>query len=347
AVPKYYFRTTDDGQYRNDAGTGNAIADERVMVRKYIVDSLKYWTNEYRIDGYRFDLLGTHNPETVATILAELESVRDDLTIYGEPWTGGGPILFGKGAQRGTEMAVFNDHLRNAIRGDLDGTTPGFATGPGGDIGAILAGTRGAIDDFADHPIESVAYASAHDNLTLWDKIIKTAPDADEATHRSMQKLALGVVLTSQGMPFLHGGSDFARTKGGEHNSYNKGDAVNAFDWPRKAEYRDVFDYVAGLIELRRAHPAFRLRTAEQVRAHHRIIAEGPAVAFVLDGAAVGDTWNQIVVCYNGEPTEHSVELPPGTWTQVVNAETAGTNPLGEVEGWVTLPPYSMAVLKQ
>ncbi|MEM8874674.1 MAG: type I pullulanase, partial [Planctomycetota bacterium] len=347
AVPKYYFRTTDDGEYRNDAGTGNSIADERAMVRKYIVDSLVYWTNEYRIDGYRFDLLGTHQPETVSAILAALESVREDLTIYGEPWTGGGPIYYGKGAQRGSEMAVFNDHLRNAIRGDLDGTAIGFATGPGGDRGAILAGVRGAIDDFADHPIESVAYASAHDNLTLWDKIIKTAPDADEATHRSMQKLALGVVLTSQGMPFLHGGSDFARTKYGEHNSYNKGDAVNKFDWARKGEYRDVFDYVAGLIEIRKAHPAFRMHDATQVRRNLRVIAQGPAVAFALNGAAVGDPWGTIVVAYTGDPTEHGVELPPGKWTQVVNADTAGTEPLREVEGWVTLPPYSMVVLWQ
>ncbi len=344
-VPWHYFRTTYDGRLRNDAGVGNSIADERPMVRRYIIDSLLYWADEYKIDGFRFDLIGTHHPETVREIARELRRLRPDLTIYGEPWTGGGPTYFGKGDQRGTTVAVFNDHLRNAIRGDLDGTATGFATGPGGDLDAIKRGVMGAIDDFTDSPIETVNYASAHDNRTLWDKIEHTHPGLDEQTKRAMHKLSLGIVLTSQGIAFLHGGSEFARTKGGHHNSYNAGDEVNRYDWPRKAEYRSVFDYVQGLIALRRAHPAFRMNHAAQVRSGLKFLDAPPGVvAYALNGAEAGDDWRTIVVMYNGEPEPRTAALPGGAWTVVVDAQRAGVAPLGEARGEVVLPAYSMWV---
>ena len=201
-----------------------------------------------------------------SAICARVKSIRPDATLYGEPWTGGGPIRFGKGAQKGLPIAVFNDHLRNAIRGDLDGNAPGFATGPGGDDGAIRKGVRGAIDDFTDEPAETVNYASAHDNLILWDKIAKTQPGASDLTRRMMQKLALGIVLTSQGIPFIHGGCEFARTKQGNHNSYDAGDDINDYGWSRKAEYADISAFTAGLIALRRAHPAFRMADDAEAR---------------------------------------------------------------------------------
>ena len=345
-VPYYYFRTTPDGRLLNDAGVGNSVADERPMVRKYILDSLKFWVREYRVDGFRFDLLGTHRPETVRAICHELLAIRPDLTLYGEPWTGGGETHFPKGAQRGLRMAVFNDHLRGAIRGDLDGTATGFATGPGGDPAAVARGVAGAIDDFADEPIESVAYVSAHDNLTLWDKLVLANPEADDAQLRAMQKLATGIVLTSQGIAFLHGGCDFARTKGGNHNSYNAGDAVNRFDWRRKAEYRDVFDYVRGLIALRRANGAFRLADDAEVRARLKVLPQAsPVLAFTLDGDA--DPWRQTLVAYNGEPGPQPVQLPPGQWAVVVDAERAGVQEIRRVSGRVLLRPYSMLVARK
>jgi len=348
-IPNYFFRTNPDGSLRNDAGVGNSVADERLMVRKYIVDSLKYWVTEYKIDGVRFDLLGTHHPETMQTIADELYALRSDLTIYGEPWTGGGPIYFPKGAQRGMGVAVFNDHLRNAVRGDLDGDATGFATGPDGDLNAIRNGIAGAIDDFTDSPIETVNYVSAHDNRTLWDKLEYTHPNATEAEKRAMHKLSLGIVLTSQGIPFLHGGVDLARTKGGSHNSYNQGDAVNAFGWDRKAEYRDVHEYVAGLIELRRAHPTLRLTTKDQIRQNLKFLKNTPQgiIAFTLNGRNVGDPADQLFVVYNGQPSAQTIKLPAGNWDIVVNAETAGTTPLDEARGNLKLPPYSMAVLRK
>lgn len=345
-VPYYYFRTTPDGQMRNDAGVGNSIADERPMVRKFIVDSLVFWADQYHVDGFRFDLLGTHHPETVAAVTERLHGLRADLTLYGEPWTGGGPTYFPKGAQKGSAMAVFNDHLRNAIRGDTDGTKIGFATGPGGDRDAIRRGVAGAIDDFTTEPTETINYASAHDNLTLWDKIAITAPRATDAQHRAMQKLALGVVLTSQGVPFLHGGSDFARTKGGNHNSYNAGDQTNAFDWARKAEYRDVFDFVAGVIAMRRAHPAFRMDDDALVRKHLRFLKTDPLVAYTLDGGVVGDRWKTIVVAYNGEPTEQTLDLPAGAWSVAVDGTHASATALNKrlYRGEVPVPAYGMVV---
>ena len=346
-VPFYFHRTAPDGSLLNDSGCGNAIADERPMMRKYILDSLEHWTRNYRVDGFRFDLVGTHTPETVKAVCERLLPIRGDLTLYGEPWTGGGPIRFGKGAQKGLRFAVFNDHIRNAIRGDLDGTATGFATGPGGDRAAVQRGVRGAIDDFAQEPLESVAYVSAHDNLTLWDKLVKSQPQASDATRRAMQKLALGIVLTSQGIAFLHGGCDFARTKGGNHNSYNAGDEVNRFDWQRKGAYADVHDYVRGLVALRRAHPAFCMDDDEEVRRAVRFLDGGGPVAFTIDGSVATDPWNMILVAYNGEATPATLSLPAGSWQVVVDAKTAGTETVRTVSGEVRLPPWSMLVARR
>ena len=343
-APYYFFRTTPAGRFTNDSGTGNGFADERPMARKYILDSLEHWLRQYNVDGFRFDLLGCHRAETVRAICERVRKIRPDATLYGEPWTGGGPTHFGKGAQKGLPIAVFNDHLRNAIRGDLDGTAIGFATGAGGDIGAIRRGIAGAIDDFAQEPTETVNYTSAHDNLVLWDKIAKTQPDASDATRRMMQKLAIGVVLTSQGIPFLHGGCEFARTKQGNHNSYNVGDDINDFGWSRKDEYRDIFEFTAGLARLRRAHPAFRMHDDAQVRKALRFIDGARTVAFTLDGTVAGDTWKRIFVAYNDEPSEAAIDLPPGEWNIVVNHERAGVEAISTERGKVTLPPYSMIV---
>ena len=346
AVPWYYFRTTPGGRLRNESGTGNATADERPMMRKYIIDSLKYWVQEYHVDGFRFDLLGMMHKASVEALEKELHAIRPDLLIYGEPWTGGGPIHFAKGDQKKLHVAVFNDHFRNAIRGDLDGVAHGYVMG-GGHIKEIRNGLAGAIDDFADSPSESINYASAHDNRTLWDKFTHTLPDADDATKRSMQKLALGMVLTAQGVPFLHGGSDFCRTKLGNHNSYDAGDEVNQFDWPRKAAYRDVFDYVRGMIALREAHPAFRMTERKQVRQFMDFHdGEGP-LWFQLDGEALGDSWSSIIVVYNGESQARVFHAPERPWQMAADHERAGTESLGEVAGEVELPPYSMMVLYQ
>ncbi|MFG0306698.1 MAG: type I pullulanase [Phycisphaerales bacterium JB040] len=347
-VPYYYHRTTLDGRLMNDSGTGNAIADERPMAREYIADSLEFWVREYHVDGYRFDLLGMHVPASVREWTRRLKAIRPDLTLYGEPWTGGGTIHFPKGAQRGLPIAVFNDHHRNAIRGDLDGTVTGFATGPGGDLEAVRKGVMGAIDDFADQPGEVITYVSAHDNLALWDKIELSQPKLTEAQRLAMQRLSLGVVLTSQGTAFLHGGSDFARTKHGDHNSYQSGDEINRFDWQRKAEFRGLHDFVRALIAIRRAHPAFRMRTAEDIRGAIAFLDtpdSGP-LAFTIDGTVSGDEWGEILVAYNYHPGEATLSLPAGAdWNVVVDNDRAAPEAWGTASGTHAMPPYSMTVL--
>ncbi|MFN4241902.1 MAG: type I pullulanase [Tepidisphaerales bacterium] len=348
-VPYYFFRTSADGKLLNDAGVGNSIADERAMVRKYILDSLQFWVEQYRVDGFRFDLLGTHHPATVKAIQQRLLPLRPDLTLYGEPWTGGGHTHFPKGAQKGMRVAVFNDHFRHALRGDLDGTSTGFATGSGGDLENVRRGIAGAIDDFTEHPIETVNYVSAHDNLILWDKLRKAHPKASDEELKRYQKLSQAVVLLSQGIAFLHGGCDFARTKHGNHNSYNAGDEVNKFDWPRKQRFIDVHDYLAGMIRLRKAHPVLRLTTREQVREVVQFSGEVPhgVVAYTLDGSKLSPAATTLFVALNGGAEPAEVQLPEGTWTLLTDDRRAGTEPLGEASGKVKVAPRSLMVLRR
>lgn len=347
-VPYYYHRTTPDGRLMNDSGTGNAIADERPMAREYIADSLEFWTTRYHIDGFRFDLLGMHMPESVRYWNERLVAIRPDITLYGEPWTGGGTTHFPKGAQRGTPIAVFNDHLRNAIRGDLDGTAQGFATGPGGDREAIKRGVMGGIDDFADEPGETISYVSAHDNLALWDKIEKANPSAGEAERLAMHRLSLGVVLTSQGAAFLHGGSDFARTKQGDHNSYQSGDEINAFDWRRKWDYKDLHNFVRGLVAIRNQHPVFRMRTAADIRENLAFLPESGTspLAFTINGGAVGDSWRTVLVAYNPNAFVSRLVLPDdGAWNIAADNDRAAPMAMGTAQGFHEMQPYSMTIL--
>ena len=354
-VPYWFFRTTPDGRYSNDAGCGNSVADERPMVRKYIMDSLAFWTTQYKVDGFRFDLLGTHTPESARAACALVKRLRPDATLYGEPWTGGGPIRFGKGAQKGLPLGVFNDNLRTAIRGDTDGAVGGFAINAGGSTNlnpspsanGITVGAMGAIDDFTTAPAESINYASAHDNLSLVDKIAKTAPDADAATRRAMQKLAIGIVLVSQGVPFIEGGSEICRTKQGNHNSYEAGDAINQFDWVAAEQCRDVSDWVAGMIAIRAAHPVFRMDNAADVRASCTQIQAAPLVAWTLNGAAAKDSARRVIVVLNGDAAERPFTLPAGEWSVLADANTASVTPHRSVRGAISIRPYSMFVAAQ
>jgi pullulanase len=346
-VPGWFFRTTRDGSLTNDAGCGNSIADERPMVRKYILDSLSHWLRQYHIDGFRFDLLGTHDPATVRAIVERVRAIRPDATLYGEPWTGGGPIRFGKGAQKGTGMAVFNDHLRNALRGDLDGDRPGFANGPGGDRDAVKRGVAGSIDDFTASPAESVNYVSAHDNLCLVDKLARSARGASDAEREAMLRLAVGAVLVSQGIPFLEGGCEIGRTKGGDHNSYVSGDAVNRFDWERAARWQSTADWIAGLIALRKAHPSLRMTNPADVRRSIEWLDAAPVLAWTIDGRSSGDSARALLVALNGEPVAAMLTLPPGQWSVLADGSRAGVDPIGPAQGTIEVAPCSLVVLSR
>lgn len=349
AVPYYYIRTGPQGEPLDESGVGNALDDDHPMVRKYICDSLAYWETQYHVDGFRFDLLGMFTPQTVSAISTTLHRLRPDILLYGEPWTGGGPLRFGKGAQRGLQVAVFNDNIRNLIRGDLNGTKAGFALGGDADAAALKSAISGS-PDFTSAPTESMNYVSIHDDMTLFDKIAKTLPN-DNTLDRQALKLAGAMVLLSQGVPILEGGAELGRTKQGQSNSYNLGDAVNHFDWARGKKFTDVSNYYRGLIAIRRSHPAFRNRTAAGVR---QTVAFLPAAslpakttAFTLKGAPSGDTWRETLVVFHSAATTDTMPLPPGVWHLAANGDHAGTQGMVQSGSTLTLAPLSAFVLYQ
>ncbi len=348
-VPYYYFRTNDEGQVLNESGVGNALHDERPMVRKYIRDSLKFWLLEYGMDGFRFDLIGMFSKSTVENLTLELRKLRADVVLYGEPWTGGGPLRFGKGSQRGTNFAVFNDNYRNALRGDLDGSKPGFINGAITSTASLKKGIVGSIaydssiSDFTDQPIESINYVSAHDNLALWDKLEKVMPDA--AMRVKSANLAAAMVLLAQGVPFLEGGVEIGRTKGGNGNSYNAGDAVNKYDWTRAAKFNASYNYMKGLIAIRKAFPAFRLSSGDAVRKTLKFLPDSSlpvaTIAFTLEGA------KKILVVFHGSTQSDNMQLPAGNWAIHADGTKAGLTALGTVSGNLKLEALSSYVLVQ
>ncbi|WP_438347037.1 type I pullulanase [Paenibacillus sp. FA6] len=307
-VPGYFYRTDDSGRYTDGSGVGNELATERPMVRKYIKDSVRYWAEEYHIDGFRFDLMGLIDTLTMKEIADELhDEVDRSIMIYGEPWTGGlSPLTHQtlKGTQRGTKISMFNDHFRSAIKGDSDGTGRGFATGESGKEWAIWNGVCASIHDFTESPMETINYVTVHDNLNLWDKVLTTEGLRQEAgmldifgglradsvevkltetadPYKSVDPkqpltsdvvrrslLANGIILTSQGIPLIHAGDEMLRSKFGDHNSYQSGDSINGIRWDNKGKFQAVFEYYRGLIELRNNHPAFRMHTRAQIEKH-------------------------------------------------------------------------------
>src|SRR5262245_12213244 len=241
-VPGYYYRLHPDGSYWNGSGTGNEFRTEAPMARRYLIDMLKRWVVEYKVDGFRFDLLGLIDRETMEQVAIELRAIDPLLLIYGEPWAGGEtPIeITHKGMQRSKGWAVFNDHFRDTLKGHVFNSRETGFIQTGEHIPEVKRGICGSIDDFADSPLESINYIECHDNHTLWDRlVISTIDDAriTDAQRRALDKLAAAIIFTSMGIPFIQCGQEFLRTKGGDHNSYDKPDSVNMIRWHDKAEH--------------------------------------------------------------------------------------------------------------
>lgn len=358
-VPGYFWRTDDEGNYYNGSGVGNEVASERPMVQKFILDSLKYWVTQYHVNGFRFDLMALLGVDTMKKVSEELHAIDPHIILYGEPWTGGtsglpASQLLVKGMQKGLGIGVFNDNLRNAIEGNVfQPTAPGYAMGASGLVPAIENGVVGSvyynssIQDFAAAPSETINYVTSHDNYTLWDKLKLSNPTTSKADRIRMDELAQAIVMTSQGVAFMQGGEEMLRTKGGNGNSYNAGDAVNEFDWARKAQYLNVFDYYAGLIHLRLDHPAFRMTTANQIRQHLQFLAS-PAntVQYELTDHANGDQWDNIIVILNPNASQ-LFSLPAGKWNVVGTQGVVGERSLATVTGSVRVPGITCEVLYQ
>lgn len=368
-VPGYYYRADRQGNLSNGSGCGNEIASERSMVRNFIVESVKRWARDYKVDGFRFDLMGLIDIETMNTIRLELDKISPSILLYGEGWTGGPSLLksydaaMKVNAQKLNRIALFNDNTRDAIKGDAfrqDAT--GFITGNLGYREGVKFGVVGAVYHpgvdyskvnyssyaWASYAWHCVNYTASHDNLTLYDKLIASRPDLGEEDHVRLVKLAAAIVLTSQGIPFFMLGTDMMRSKKGDHNSYCSPDEINQIDWSLKSKYYSVFSYHKGLIALRKAHPAFRMVEPEEIR---RNIVFYPCpewvIAFSINNHANNDPWRTIFVAYNAGMGPETLSLPEeGLWHVVVDEYHAGTDPVATFTGKeVTVAPRSAMVL--
>ncbi|GAA4336862.1 type I pullulanase [Flaviaesturariibacter amylovorans] len=335
-VPGYYYRQKADGSFSDATACGNETASERPMMRKFMIESVLHWVKEYHVDGFRFDLMGVHDIETMNRIATELHKVKPDILLYGEGWTAGASPL--PDAQRALKangmqlqgVAVFSDDIRDGIKGSVfDHHDRGFASGKSGmeesiKFGIVASTQHPQVDyskvnyskkPYAASPAGTVTYCECHDNHALWDKLAISATDASEEDRARMQRLANTIVLTSQGIPFLHAGTEFLRGKKGVENSYNSPDSVNAIDWSLKTKNKFTFDYMRALIELRKAHPAFRMTSAADIAKHLKFESSAPGtVVYRINGAAVGDSWSTILVAFNGTAGPVAVPLGEGSW---------------------------------
>lgn len=363
-VPGYYYRFNEDGTFSNGSGTGNETASERSMMRKYMVDSVVYWAKEYGIDGFRFDLMGLHDIDTMNEIRAALTEVDPSILIYGEGWTGGDSPLPDKEKARKKNMrrmggiAAFSDDIRDALKGHVfTDEDPGFVSGAENLQESMKFGIVASLDHpgvnyeevkYSTSPNQTITYVEAHDNLTLWDKLVISNPEASEEERMKMHRMANAAVLTSQGIPFIHAGSEFYRTKDGDHNSYKSPDSINQLDWSRKESYMDNVDYFKGLITMRKEHPAFRMETAEEIRNNVSFmdLEEEHLVGYTLDGSSLGDSWGEITVLLNGGEDSSTFNLDANTYQIMVNGESAGLTPLDSFEGeTVEVPGKTLMVL--
>ncbi|MCW0482621.1 type I pullulanase [Gaoshiqia sediminis] len=369
-VPGYYYRQNRSGGFSNASGCGNEIASERAMVRKFMVDSVCYWATEFHIDGFRFDLMGIHDTQTMNEIRAALDLLRPGILIYGEGWTADqSPLAEQYRAVKANvsqldRVACFNDDFRDALKGNnFDGNGKGFVNGKTLHEEAIKFGIAAACYHpqivysyvesssyaWAQEPWQCVNYVSCHDNYTLFDKLKQSCPEVAPERIKRMHMLAVALVLTSQGIPFLHAGVEFCRTKYGNHNSYKSPDKINQLDWSRKKEYQDVFLYIKKLIELRKSFPGFRLRSASDIHRHliFSPVYQVGVVSYGLDCVVNEYDWRSMQLIFNARETEVEVELPQnGHWTILALEDLIDLRGMQRLEtNTVSVPPVSMMIL--
>jgi pullulanase len=375
-VPGYYYRQTPDGKFSNATACNNETASERAMMRKFMVESVKYWVQEYHVDGFRFDLMGVHDIETMNLISKELHAIKPGILLYGEGWTAGASPLpesvraVKANAAKLDRIAVFSDDIRDGIKGSVfENSDRGFASGKPGMEESIKFGIVAACKHpqvnyalvnyskapYAAQPYNTITYAECHDNHVLFDKLAISAKDFTSAQRQEMQKLALSIVLTSQGISFLHAGTEFLRSKKGNENSYNAGDSINAIDWKLKSVNEVFFEQIKELVWMRREHPAFRMKTTEQIAANIVFLDKLPAgvIGYTINGAAVKDKWKKILVLFNGNKDKTAYSVPEGNWNfalttgiRIVNDKVAARSKVIK-EKDIYLPVFSCTILYQ
>lgn len=372
-VPGYYYRSDETG-YTNGSGCGNEVASDRPMVQKLIVDSLIYWAKEYHIDGFRFDLMGVLDIDTMNVIAERLKEIRPDIYLYGEGWNGGPSSLaeekraFKASAKKMPGIGMFNDDIRDTIKGSVFYDDHlGFVNGGTRLENALRYGITGAVahpqvdydaygsKPWAKEPGQSINYVSCHDNYTLWDKLSVSCPEASEEKKKAMNRLCAAIVFTSQGVPFIQAGEEFLRSKplpekkGFAENSYNMPDAVNSIKWDNIHEYPDMIAYYKGLMALRKAHPVFRMQSEAEMTQNLCFLSDTPenVVAYLLKGKGADDTPENILVIFNGNDEEILYNLPEGKWKILVDDKTAGADGKKNISEKTDVEPLSALVLEK
>ena len=376
--PDYYYRKTSDGQYSNGSGCGNETASEKPMMRQFMIESVKYWYNEYRVDGFRFDLMGCHDIETMNAIRAELNKMDPSILIYGEGWSAGACAL--PNEQLGMKanipqmpgIAAFSDEIRDALRGPFsDDTVSGWlgrlkTHKPGQfagnvEVESLKFGIVGGIQHpqvnmkkvnysqkpWALEPTQMLAYVSCHDDMCLVDRLKASIPKLSQDELIRLDLLAQTAVFTSQGVPFMLSGEELLRTKQGVHNSFESPDSINHLDWVNKERYPQVFKYYSDLIALRRNHPAFRLGDANLVRKHLEFLeAPDGVVVFQLKNYAGRDDWRNIIVILNPNREMAMVNIPKGMYTVVCKDGEINEDSTDKIFGrHTTVSPQSALIL--
>lgn len=365
--PGYFYRYAKDGQPGNGSGCGNETASERPLMRQFMIESVKYWVNEYHIDGFRFDLMGVHDIETMNAIRAEVSKIDPHLFIYGEGWSAGNCVypqeklaMKGHMAQL-PGIAAFSDNIRDALRGPFSDDTKGaFLAGIAGEEESLKFGIVGGIAHpevdmskvnydkkaWAAEPVQHISYVSCHDDMCLVDRLRAEMPGISDEELIRLDLLAQTAVFTSQGVPFILSGEEMLRDKKGVHNSYNSPDSINRLDWNNLKRYPQVFDYYSRLIRLRKNHPAFGSGSAADVRARLSFLpTQDCLVGFMLTDYP-GEPWKRIIVLLNGSRESRTVDIPAGEYTVVCRDGVIREEGMGSQQGGtVTVAPQSALIL--
>ena len=366
--PDYFFRKNAEGKYSDGSGCGNETASDKELMREFMKESVLYWVNEYHIDGFRFDLMGIHDIETMNEIRAAVDKIDPSIYMYGEGWSAGScaypqdKLAMKANARQLNGIGAFSDEMRDALRGPFSDDTKGsFLAGVAGQEESIKFGIAGAINHpqidmkkvnysdkaWTNEPSQMVAYVSCHDDMCLTDRLRSSIPYIGDDELIRLDLLAQTAVFTSQGVPFILSGEEMLRDKKGVHNSFRSPDSINRLDWNNLKRYPQVFDYYAGLISLRKQHPAFRMGSADEVR-KNLCFLEAPAgvVAYQLKDNAGGDSWKNIIVILNSQKTPQIVNVPEGSYTMVVANGKVNANGIGLVSGkTVTVAPQSALIV--
>ena len=365
--PDYYYRKNADGSYSNGSGCGNETASEREGMRQFMIESVKYWVDGYHIDGFRFDLMGVHDIETMNAIRA---AVPSDIFIYGEGWSAGSCAYSGELAMKANinkmpGIAAFSDEMRDALRGPWDSNSKAaFLGGVKGNEESLKFGIVGAIKHpgvdyskvnyskapYALEPTQMIAYVSCHDDMCLVDRLKASVKGITTDELIRLDLLAQTVVMTSQGVPFLLSGEEMLRDKKGVHNSYESPDSINHLDWDNLERYPQVMEYYKGLIAMRKAHPAFHMGNADMVRRNLDFLpTENCLVAYHIKGRNVpGETWGDIYVAFNAHKRARSIQVPEGTYTVVcrnIKCDQAGLTTVTTKDGKVIVPAQSALII--